>query len=64
MLEFRAKLGDESLKGIDLIQVDTDGLIVDFVKYPYGPGLLHSCSPEQSLPTAESRPRRACLGGA
>ena len=30
VLEFSANVGDKSLKGIDLIQFDTDGKIVDF----------------------------------
>jgi len=30
VLEFSAKVGDKSLKGIDMIQFDEDGLITDF----------------------------------
>lgn len=30
VLEFSARVGDKSLKGVDLIQFDADGLIVDF----------------------------------
>jgi hypothetical protein len=30
VLEFSARVGEKSLKGIDLIRFDTDGLIVDF----------------------------------
>ena len=30
VLEFSARVGDKSLKGIDLIQFDADGLITDF----------------------------------
>lgn len=30
VLEFSARVGDKSLKGIDLIQFNTDGLITDF----------------------------------
>lgn len=30
VLEFSAKVGDKSLKGIDMIQFDADGLITDF----------------------------------
>jgi hypothetical protein len=29
-LEFSARMGDQSLKGIDLIRLDDDGLIVEF----------------------------------
>jgi len=30
VLEFSARVGDKSLKGVDLIQFDADGLITDF----------------------------------
>ncbi|MCL4716717.1 MAG: nuclear transport factor 2 family protein [Hyphomonadaceae bacterium] len=30
VLEFSARVGDKSLKGVDLIRFDADGLIVDF----------------------------------
>jgi hypothetical protein len=30
VLEFSARVGDKNLKGVDLIQFDADGLIVDF----------------------------------
>jgi hypothetical protein len=30
VLEFRARVGDRQLKGVDIIRFDTDGLIVDF----------------------------------
>ena len=30
MLEFSANIGDKSLKGIDMVEFDEDGKIVDF----------------------------------